>query len=134
MDSDLQAAVKKAGVKLGGGLLALTAILAIRVVTATPEGVESEIAELEAAAKEIAAEDAAGTQDHDSAVDSTAPDAEDASLVSRLREKAPGKRPATAGSGAEDADRLVSCNLGGGVQFMRAADCATRGGTSTDFD
>jgi hypothetical protein len=131
MDSDLEQAVKKAGFKLGGGLLFLSAILAIRVVTVTPAGVESEIEELEDVASEIAAEETAAGRDEDLAP--TPPAKEDPSFVSRLGAKVVGK-PVGSGHNSQDADRLVSCNLAAGTQFMRAADCATRGGTSTDFD
>ena len=58
---------------------------------------------------------------------------EDGSLLSRVgngvSERLPSAAPAD-----PSADRLVSCRLGGSVQFMRAADCLTRGGESKDFD
>ena len=130
MEPGLVNACRKAGLKSGGGLLFIAAIIGIRIVTATPDGVEAEIAKLEQVELEIAAEGA-------SAAPYTEPEAalpaEGDSLVSRLGASVRGHL-----SGSEEAspnaDRLVSCSLAGRIHFMRGADCATRGGRSTDFD
>lgn len=130
MEATLESAFKRAGLKFGGGLIFIVAIIGIRVVTATSAGIESEIAELEALESEIAAESVSMGRRVEP---KETPPVEDGSLASRLgatvRERLSG--PTAAGP---DADRLVSCSLANGIHFMRAADCATRGGRSTDFD
>jgi hypothetical protein len=134
MEATLESAFKWAGLKLGGGLMFIVAIIGIRVVTAIPAGVESEIAELEALESEIAAESVSAGRRVEPKVDpKEMPPVEDDSLASRLgatvRERLSGPKEA-----GPDVDRLVSCSLANGIHFMRAADCATRGGRSTDFD
>ena len=109
-----------AGIKLVGGLLLLAGFLGVRMVTADPDGLDAEIAKLEAVEEEIAAE--AG--DHDRA---EAPRRD--SLVSRVKARV---LPARGRSGP-DPERLVSCRLGGNPQFMRAADCLSRGGETRDL-
>jgi len=129
MQSEIETAIKRAACKLGAGLLLLAALIGVRIVTATPAGIESEIAELERLESATAQSD---QQASDPSVPDTAEGAEESgSLLSRLR---PGGRPSSAGAAAPDGERLVSCELGGGVQFMRGADCATRGGRATDLD
>lgn len=130
MESGLAHAYKKAGFKLGGGLMLIAAMLGVRIIVATPDGVEAEIAELEQVEDEFAAEQPTSER-RSSPVPASA--AKSDSIVSRM---GAGVRGQLSGSGrvAPDADRLVSCALGGATQFMRAADCATRGGTSTDVD
>ena len=114
----MKLACTKAGAKLGVGLSLLAAVIGIRLVTATPDGVESGIEELERLDAQIASE--AATRD------SEIPDAEPAaadSIVSRLR-------PDSA-SRSQDGEKMVSCRLSGTTHFMRADDCAMRGGAST---
>lgn len=134
MEEEIQRALIKAGAKLGIGLSLLAAVIGIRVITTAPAGVEGEIEELAAIEAELAAETARAESARGSRADREEPEAEPAdSLVGRLSKTA---RTAAGGSGEsdpDDAERLVSCQLPGGSQFMRAADCATRGGQSTDL-
>lgn len=121
----MKSAVFKVGAKLGLGLGLIAAVIGIRIVTATPKGVEAEIAELDAVAAET------GVVANTPSVGEPRPNEQaPPSLVSRLgagmRERIPGSERS-----ARDDDKLVSCRLGSGTQFMRAADCATRGGRST---
>ena len=122
MDAALQKACRTAGIKLVGGLLILGGFLGVRMVTADPDGLDAEIAKLEAVEEELAVE----------AEERGAPApeaAEDDSLVSRMKAQV---MPSSGRSGP-DPDRLVSCRLSGSTQFMRAADCLARGGDSSDF-
>lgn len=130
MEATLESAFKRAGLKFGGGLMFIVAIIGIRVVTATPAGVESEIAELEALESEIAAESASVGRRVEA---KETPPVEDGSLASWLGATVRERLSGTTEAGP-DVDRLVSCSLANGIHFMRAADCATRGGRSTDFD
>ncbi len=107
MEAYLSKACWRAGTKLVAGLTVLGALVGIRIVTATPTGVEGEIAEL----ARFEVEQASGA----------ASDAEPGHAGSL----------SDAGEAAReqgDLDRMVRCVLGGSLQFMRAADCATRGG------
>jgi hypothetical protein len=121
MEPWLSKALWRAGTKLTLGLAVLGALVGIRIVTVTPAGVEGDLAELERLEAELAAEGAGGEPSHEVGADSEAAFA---------GESAPG--PETTGSPAPadpaDIDRLVRCHGGQGVQFMRAADCAMRGG------
>ena len=134
MQTEIEAAIKRAGLKLGGGLLLLSALIGVRIVTATPAGIESEIAELgELEPLGAAAAEGAGGDAEPARVGAAAVDETRGSLLPDLG--LPGRSSSSAsGAAARDADRLVSCELRGSVQFMRAADCATRGGRSTDLD
>ena len=133
MDPELEKAVRRAGRKLSGGLILLIAILGVRIVIATPAGVEGEIAELEEVAAQLEAEEVDSSRGVDLAAEPEKPEEESRSLLSRLGAQGEG---ANAGSKRDqrDAERLVSCGLSGGNHFMRAADCAARGGRSTDLD
>ena len=124
MEPEIKRACSKAAAKLGIGLSLLAAVIGVRLVTVTPEGIESGIEELERLDSELASEaraDDSATAGRDSN--------QDKSIVSRLsagvREHLPGS------SGTRDGDRMVSCQLRGAQQFMRADDCAIRGGHST---
>lgn len=126
MDEDLKKAGRKAGIKLAGGILVIAAVIGIRVVTADPGGINGQIAELDAIESELARDaDERGVEAPRQASD----DSFMARLVATVRENLP---LASAKSGP-DAERLVSCRLGSSTQFMRAADCLSRGGDSTDF-
>jgi hypothetical protein len=129
MDEELKHALVKAGTKLGIGLALLAAVIGIRIVTATPRGVEAEIEELERIDRELAMESAAAP----AAAEESAPSGAEPSMVSRLTgglSEALEKSDA----GPRDGDKLVSCRLGAGAQYMRADDCAMRGGRSTVFE
>jgi hypothetical protein len=131
MQSDIETAIKRAGLKLGGGLLLLCALIGIRIVTATPAGIESEIAELEESGAALAEVDAHAA---DPSSDVATGDA--GTRGSLVPDRGPRGRSSSSASGAaaRDAERLVSCEIRGSVHFMRAADCATRGGRAADLD
>lgn len=116
----------KAGTKLGVGLALVIVVIGIRLITATPDGVEAEIEEL----SRVEAELAASASESERAAGASAPSDANDSIVSRL---SAGVREQLGGSKGSDpdAERLVSCRLPSGSQFMRAADCAVRGGEST---
>ena len=123
----MKTACLKAGAKLGIGLSLLAAVIGIRLVTTTPEGIESGIEELERLDAQIAAEAAAANAE----IPEAEPTSED-SIASRLTagivEGSPGSD-----SRSQDADKMVSCRLAGSTHFMRADNCAMRGGESTVF-
>jgi len=123
MDDKLLKAWRVAGIKLVGGLLILGGFLGVRMVTADPDGLDAEIAKLDAVEQEIAA-------DAEERGVSVPPAPEDDSIVSRMKAQV---MPSDGPSGP-DPDRLVTCRLSGGTQFMRAADCLSRGGSSSDFE
>jgi hypothetical protein len=125
MEPEMKLACMKAGAKLGVGLSLLAAVIGIRLVTTTSDGVESGIEELERLDAQIASEAVAR--------DSETPDAEpaaDDSIVSRLSARMREGRPDSA-SRSQDGEKMVSCRLSGSTHFMRADDCAMRGGEST---
>ena len=123
----MKTACLKAGAKLGIGLSLLAAVIGIRLVTTTPEGIESGIEELERLDAQIAAEAAAANAE----IPEAEPTSED-SIVSRLTA---GIAEGSPGSDlrSPDADKMVSCRLAGSTHFMRADNCAMRGGESTVF-
>ena len=124
MQAYLSKALWRAGTKLTLGLTVLAALVGIRIVTATPTGVEGEIAELERFEAGLAAGDAgesgtAGERGGDAAAADSAPEIDSA------------PRPSSSGTTSSDGldlDRMVRCLADGSAQYMRAADCATRGG------
>ena len=129
MEPELKRAMTRAGLKLGGGLALVAALVGIRVVTAEPASVAEGVAALERLEEELATETAeAGTVGRSRAT-ATSPGV--GRGVHTREAPVPRRQPT---SRSQDADRLVSCSLGGTVQFMRAADCLSRGGDSTDFD
>jgi len=125
MEPEMKTALWKASAKLGIGLTLVAAFVGIRMITAKPEGVPAALEKLEALDAQIAAEAA----ENEESAPASADDRND-SIVSRLgaemREQLPGAEP-----DARDGERMVSCRLGGRTQFMRADDCAVRGGEST---
>lgn len=135
MEPYLSKALRRAGTKLAVGLAVLAAIVGLRFVTAKPAGLESDLAELErfdaeqAAAEagegsvEAADASATGADGSSDAGATTAVESDDASASESAL------RSGGAGADAVDLDRLVRCWLHGERQYMRAADCATRGGT-----
>lgn len=127
MEPEMKSAIWKASAKLGIGLTLVAAIVGIRIITAKPEGVPAALERLEALDSQIAAEAA---ENEEAAVAATSAEDGDDSFVSRLgagmREHLPGSEP-----DSRDGERMVSCRLSERTQFMRADDCAVRGGEST---
>lgn len=117
MEAYLSKALWRAGTKLGVGLAVVGALVGIRIVTATPTGVEGDIAQLEQLEAELAA---GGTENPGDGESGTSASGSDSSG------SAAGNLESSPDTG--DLDRLVRCLDGGAVQYMRAADCATRGG------
>lgn len=128
MEPYLAKACRRAVTKLAVGLALLGALVGLRFVTATPRGIEAEIAELEryAAAAEAGSGTAGRVADaagHPAAEASSGRAAASADAVSS---SVGGGAWAAADLG--DPDRLVKCRFGGERPYMRAADCETRGG------
>jgi len=116
MEAHLAKAARRAGLKLGVGLACLGALVGIRMITATPAGLGQDLAELDRLDAELAAvaEPASTPAPHDAGRgDSTG-----------ARMDAPDAAAPPAG----EVDRLVRCHLGRELQYMRAGDCANRGG------
>lgn len=122
----MKSACLKAGAKLGIGLSLLAAVIGIRLVTTTPDGVESDIRELERLDAQMASE-ATAANPETPAAEST--DVDD-SIVSRFSEGIHGLK-SNSDSRSRAGDELVSCRLAGRTHFMRANDCAMRRGEST---
>jgi hypothetical protein len=125
MESEMRSACLKAAAKLGIGLSLLAAVIGIRLVTVTPDGVESEIEKLKLLDARIASESSPAN----SHAQEDEPGSDD-SILSRLSAGAREHMPSS-DSGRRDGDKLVSCQLDGTTQFTRADDCAMRGGDST---
>ena len=123
MEAELKSACLKASAKLAIGLSLLVAVIGIRLVTTTPEGIESEIQELERLDALIASEPNPDAPEAESGAmeDSSGP-----VFGGGLRETKPNNDVRSG-----DGDKLVSCRLAGRTHFMRANDCAMRGGKST---
>ena len=131
MSDELRQAIQRAVQKVVIGWGLVFVLVGARFGLADRGDLESQIAALPASAESLPLADgfeAPRTAPSD-AGSSGPEDAADTSIVSRFA-AAVGDR---GGNGGRDADRLVSCRLGGRTQFMRGADCATRGGRSTDF-
>lgn len=126
MEPWLSKALWRAGTKLTLGLAFLAALVGIRIVSVGPAGVEGDLAELERLQVELEAEAAAGESEVESGAGSMA--GAEPALAS-----VPETTGATARDSAADPDRLVRCHGGQGVQFMRAADCAMRGGAPEEL-
>lgn len=129
MEAYLSKACWRAGAKLIAGFAVIGAVVGIRVVTAAPTGIEAEIAELERFEAEQAAGAATARDRAAEPEDGPAPASEASESTRGMLDGATG----TTGSGSGDAgradlDRMVRCHLAGQIQFMRAADCGTRGG------
>lgn len=130
MDAHLSKACWRAGAKLLVGFALIGAVVGVRIVTAKPTGIEAEIAELERFEAEQAASQAGGPGAEAGVEgDSVAGADEGAPSMIGGRSAAASEASARSDGEAGDLDRLVRCRLGGSTQFMRAADCATRGGT-----
>ncbi len=125
MEAEMKSACIRAAVRLGFGLSIVLALVGIRIVTATPDGVEAGIEELERLDAEIAAEAVVAPEEA-----SVAETEAGGSIVSRFGEGVRDRITGTDDS-SRDGDKLVSCRIGGRSHFMRAGDCAMRGGSST---
>jgi len=128
MEPEIKRACLKASAKLGIGLSLLAALIGIRLVTTTPEGIESGIEELERLEAQIEFE-SNETQFETPEVEPASGD----SIVSRLGAGMLEGR-SDSDPGSRDGDKLVSCRLGASTHFMRARDCSMRGGDSTVID
>lgn len=120
MEAYLSRALVRAGAKLAVGLAVVGAVIGVRIVSVTPAGIEGDLAELERLDAALAAGDVTVAQSDPSS------DAESQGSGSAEGDTLPTSAPS--GIDSNDLDRMVRCDLGGGAQFMRAADCATRGG------
>lgn len=124
MEAYLSKALWRAGAKLTAGLALVGALVGVRIVTATPVGVEGDLEQLERLEAQLAAEAAGQASGGDGEAGDPAPSAMAEDAAAPSAESPPGRRA----DASDDLDRLVRCHGPGGVRFMRAADCATRGG------
>lgn len=138
MEAEMKSAWIKAGIKFGIGLALIVSVVGIRVISVAPDGVAAGIEELERLESELARETtpAEGTSG-DPPDGASAGDGDAASVASRASragaavfERMPGS---DSKPDASDADRMVSCQIARSTRFMSAADCATRGGRSSDL-
>ena len=125
MRPELKSACLKAAAKLGIGLSLLVALIGIRLVTTTPEGVESGIKKLERLDSQLASE-AMAERSNPPDAESTVADSVGSILSGGMRDPTP-----NSDSRSGDGDTLVTCRVGCRTHIMRANDCATRGGQST---
>jgi hypothetical protein len=136
MEPEIKHACVKAGLKLGGGLLLVMVTVGLRIVSADPDGVKADVEQLEWLDAELEAEAADSPIDRDRARDPAPTPAprEEKSMVSRLSGGVSDRFSGSTPGRSPDAEQLVSCRLEGGTtHFMRRADCAARGGGSTEF-
>ena len=117
----LTKALWRAGMKLSVGLAVVGALVGIRIVTATPGGVEGDLAELARLEADLAAQRQGGVPAFEAGGSPTGGS-------TTVNSSGPNDSQAPAPSDTDDLDRLVRCRGGQGVQFMRAADCSMRGG------
>lgn len=141
MEAEMKSAWIKAGIKFGIGAALIVSVVGIRVISVAPDGVDAGIEELERLESELARETtpAEGTSG-DPPEGASAGDGDAASVASgasrgsragaAVFERMPGS---DSKPDASDADRMVSCQIARSTRFMSAADCATRGGRSTDL-
>ena len=122
MDPELRKACRNAGIKLCGGLLVVSGLVGVRVITAAPDGLEADLAELETLERALEAE----ARPPESA-------ASDVPVEPSRIDRLTAARSSPASEGA-DPDRLVTCRIAGSTQFTRAADCLARGGSSKDIE
>lgn len=119
----MQKAWTTAALKMGIGLFVVVGLLGIRIVTALPDHASR------STVRDAAAADSFERFDRDlSAAAKVASDAETGSGADSNESRGPSAPPVL-----RDGDRLVSCQLPRGAQFMTADDCAMRGGESTLF-
>ena len=132
MEPEIKTALVKAAAKLGIGLSLVVAVIGIRMISVSPEGVSASIEKLDDLEEEMAAEasHAISLEFADSPREIVPDDSIASRLNSGFRERFSGLDSDARDSQARE--RLVSCRLGSSTQFMRADDCAMRGGQSTD--
>ncbi|MEM9177879.1 MAG: hypothetical protein AAGC67_21950, partial [Myxococcota bacterium] len=106
---------------VGGG------VVGVRIGPADPDGIDGQIVELVSLEAELAADAVAR------GIAAPGAEADGSGLVARMSATVRDSLGGTDESGP-DPNRLVRCDLGGGVQFMRAADCQGRGGDTIDVD
>ena len=142
MDSEIQAAWRRAGLKLAIGSLVIAAAIGIRIVLVTPaDPTDASFEEAPAGAglfsesrvsesSETGETSPAETRDG-APGGNDLPGEQESSLGSRLG--ALGKSFQDGLTGAEpkprEGDRIVACRLRGVSQYMRADDCELRGGS-----
>lgn len=121
MEAYLSKAMRRAGLKLAVGLSVIGALVGIRIVTATPDGLEADLAELERFD--------AGLENPESveASGAAAPTGDGSGNGTEAGWFGQTESSDSA-AGGPDPDRMVRCRLDAQLQFMRASDCATRGG------
>ena len=125
MEPEMKTSLWKAAAKLGIGLTLVAAVVGIRMITVTPEGVPAAIEKLEQLDSQIAAE-AAASERAARASDEDADDSFASRFGAGMREQF-----SDSDSDSRNGERMVSCRVSGRKQFMRADDCAIRGGAST---
>lgn len=130
MEAEIKTAWIVAGVKIGLGFLFVAAIVGIRMVSVSPvsgDARDSDVIVSDRPASEATATPFAlsGSAARDS--ERGRPD-ESGSLIDRMTSGVRDRMPGSPAERPREGDRMVSCRLGGATQFMRADDCAMRGG------
>jgi len=117
MDSKIQRAWRRAGLKLAIGSIGIATALGIRIVVATPaDPADVPVAEAPVAEAPVA--------------DASVPEAPSragpggATGGQTVQESLTGSAPRS-----REGDRIVACRLQGVAQYMRADDCELRGGS-----
>jgi hypothetical protein len=136
MQPEIKRAWIQGGVRLGVGATLVLALIGVRIVTVRsaseePEAGTRDATEAQRVAglpSESASRSAAAPVDASTAARTEV--AQPQSLIERLSASVGDRMPDSAPKGHEG-DALVSCRLDEGSRFMRAADCAMRGGRAT---
>jgi len=123
MEPEMRKAWTTAGLKMGIGLFVVAGLLGIRIVTVVPDH-----ASWLASRNGKAANSFERFDRNQGAAVKVASDAETGPQADSNGSAGPSAPPVL-----RDGDRLVSCQLPRGAQFMTADDCAMRGGASTLF-
>lgn len=125
METAIKSAVVNAGLKAAIGLSLVAGLIAIRLVSATPEGVKAGIEELERLDAQLSAE-STGANSNGSSVATGGDESMVSKMTAGVRE-----RMGASDSRTRDGEKLVSCVVSGRTHFMRADDCAMRRGQSS---
>jgi hypothetical protein len=142
MDSELQDAWRRAGLKLAIGSVLIAAVVGVRIVLVTPADppdASPGVAPAERGSlgqpREIGepgqpGETSRGETRDDASGGNESPSEQDGSLGSRLGALGRSVQESLTGSDSTpgEGDRIVACRLQGVPQYMRADDCALRGG------